>query len=399
MDLSIIIVSYNVRYFLEQCLHTIFTSEGDFSYEVYVVDNASKDESLKYLRTRFPKTSYPQLHFIENVRNVGFGRANNQALEYAKGEYILFLNPDTLLTEYTLHHCLNFAREHNDLGAMGVMMLQTNGLLAYESRRGLPTPWTAFCKMSGLSSLFPKSKWFGQYYLRFLDEKQASEIEIVSGAFMMLQHKSLQRLGGFDEQFFMYGEDIDLSYRMLQDGLKNYYFPTPILHYKGESTQKSSFRYVHVFYGAMLIFFRKYYHHYAAIFSLPIKAAIFGKALMALISGAFSNMKKFLHPEEEAKLGNQLYIGPHSNQVKTLSESYGIVINCIAGDENKISAQDIKKYIPKDCVHIIFDTSCFSYAYILDFFRQSSHKYFIGTYSPVSKQLITGSYVLSPPEQ
>ena len=166
MDLSIIIVSYNVRYFLEQCLFSIYGSKGNFEYEVFVVDNASKDGSVNYIRHRFPHREYPTLHVIENVRNVGFGRANNQALERAKGKYVLFLNPDTLLAENTLADCLAFAESHEDLGALGVMMLQTNGLFANESRRGLPTPWTAFCKMSGLASLFPKSRIFGRYYMR-----------------------------------------------------------------------------------------------------------------------------------------------------------------------------------------------------------------------------------------
>lgn len=398
MDLSIIIVSYNVRYFLEQCLNSIYSSKGKVKFEVFVVDNASKDESIKYLRKQFPKGQYTNLHFIENIRNVGFGRANNQALNQATGKYVLFLNPDTLLTEHTLEDCVEFAQRHQDLGALGVKMLQTNGRFAFESRRGLPTPWTAFCKMMALSSLFPKSRCFGKYYMRFLDENEASEIEIVSGAFMMLQRESLQRLGSFDEQFFMYGEDIDLSYRMLRGGLRNYYLPTPILHYKGESTQKSSFRYVHVFYGAMLIFFKKYYHHYAAIFSIPIKAAILVKAFMALISGWLSKMKHFLHPEKENKLGKQLYVGPNAHKVRDLANSYGIDVVCIKGNEIDTTSEDIAQQMPKDCVHIIFDTSCFSNDFILNYFQTSDHKQFIGTYSPKTKQIITGSYVLSPTE-
>lgn len=396
MDLSIIIVSYNVRYFLEQCLFSIYGSKGNFEYEVFVVDNASKDGSVNYIRNRFPHREYPTFHVIENVRNVGFGRANNQALERAKGKYVLFLNPDTLLTENTLADCLTFAESHEDLGALGVMMLQTNGLFANESRRGLPTPWTAFCKMSGLASLFPKSRIFGRYYMRYLDKEQPSEIEIVSGAFMLLKNDSLKRLGGFDEQFFMYGEDIDLSYRMLRGGMKNYYLPTPMLHYKGESTQKSSFRYVHVFYGAMLIFFKKYYHHYAAIFSIPIKMAILAKALMALMSGMFHQMKHFLHPEKEIKLGTQLYVGPNGKQMRHLAQSYGIDVTVMPGDESCVSAEDIARHIPKGCVHVIFDTSCFSYTYILEYFRQSNHKYFVGTYNPQTGRMITDSYVLSP---
>lgn len=399
MDLSIIIVSYNVRYFLEQCLHSIYASKGNIDLEVFVVDNASKDESIKYIRKRFLRQDYPNLHLIENVRNVGFGRANNQALERAEGKYVLFLNPDTILTDHTLSDCLAFAESHQDLGALGVQMLQTNGLFANESRRGLPTPWTAFCKMAGLATIFPKSRLFGRYYMRYLDKEKPSEIEIISGAFMMLKNESLKRLGAFDEQFFMYGEDIDLSYRMLRGGLKNYYLPTPMLHYKGESTQKSSFRYVHVFYGAMLIFFKKYYHHYASVISIPIKVAIMVKALMALLSGVIIQMKHFLHPEKEEKLGRQLYVGPHGEDVRVLAESYGVDIQTMFGDEKNIKEEDIARNIPKECVHIIFDTSVFSYTYMLDYFRRSNHKYYIGTYNPKTGRIITGAYVLSPAEE
>ena len=238
MQLSIIIVSYNVKYFVEQCLLSIYRSEGipPDEFEVLVIDNFSADHSVPYLRQQFPAADYPQLHLIANNRNVGFGKANNQALKQAKGKYILFLNPDTLLTEHTLADVLRFAETKADLGALGAHMLQTNGHFALESRRGMPTPWVSFCRMSGLGTLFPHSRLFGRYYLSFLPIGQPHAIDIVSGAFMMVPHRALQQNGGFDEDFFMYGEDIDLSYRLLQQGLQNYYCPTLMLHYKGEST-------------------------------------------------------------------------------------------------------------------------------------------------------------------
>ena len=395
MDLSIIIVSYNVRYFLEQCLFSIYGSKGNFEYEVFVVDNASKDGSVNYIRHRFPHREYPTLHVIENVRNVGFGRANNQALERAKGKYVLFLNPDTLLAENTLANCLAFAESHEDLGALGVMMLQTNGLFANESRRGLPTPWTAFCKMSGLASLFPKSRVFGRYYMRYLDKNQPSEIEIVSGAFMLLKNDSLKRLGGFDEQFFMYGEDIDLSYRMLRGGMKNYYLPTPMLHYKGESTQKSSFRYVHVFYGAMLIFFKKHYKHYNFILSFPIKLAIILRAIMALIVQQTQNLHKFLHPRNGKMPKRMLYIGKSSDMVKQIAEEYGLSIDYLSANETSLpKGHHSLTTSPTYYSQIIYDISDFSIGFILDRFEEKPYKQVqIGTFNAERGIIITNNNI------
>ncbi|MCF0236790.1 MAG: glycosyltransferase family 2 protein, partial [Bacteroidaceae bacterium] len=234
MQVSIIIVSYNVRHYLRQCLQSVWQSaqSAGLEVEVFVVDNHSTDDSIAHLRQHFgayeqgrmPKA---RLHLIANKVNVGFGRANNQALKRCTGKYVLFLNPDTIVTERTLADCWAEAERHEHLGAIGVAMLHTNGRFAHESRRGLPTPWTAFCKMSGLARLFPRSKTFGHYYMRYLDENEAHSIEIVSGAFMWCSHQALKECGGFDEQFFMYGEDIDLSYRFLLAGYDNRYLPTP----------------------------------------------------------------------------------------------------------------------------------------------------------------------------
>ena len=239
-------------------------------------------------------TDNRHLHIIANRHNLGFGKANNLALKKATGEFILFLNPDTILTEHTLHDCIAFARTRPNLGGLGVKMLRDNGEFALESRRSLPTPWTSFCKITGLATLFPKSKLFGKYNLRFQSEDESSQIDIISGAFLFAKHEVLKKTGGFDEQFFMYGEDIDLSYRILKAGYKNYYLPTPILHYKGESTHKNSFRYVHVFYEAMLIFFRKHYRHYSLLLSIPIMAAIILSACLSLVSRQLRRFKRFL---------------------------------------------------------------------------------------------------------
>ncbi len=278
VKLSVVIVSYNVRYYLEQCLRSLFRSSIDGEMEVFVVDNDSQDDSLAYLRPLFP-----QVHYIQNAENVGFSRANNQAIRQARGEYVLLLNPDTILCEETLSTCLSFMDSHPEAGATGVAMYSHNGRFAWESRRGLPTPWTAFCRMSGLGTLFPHSHTFGRYYMRYISRLEVGEIEVVSGAFFLVRHEALRQVGLLDEDFFMYGEDIDLSYRLLKAGWKNYYLPTPILHYKGESTQKSSYRYVHNFYEAMLIFFNKHFRQQYRLFASLIPMAVRLRAAMDMM--------------------------------------------------------------------------------------------------------------------
>lgn len=298
MDISIIIVSYNVKDYLRQCLRSVWASvrESGLDVEVFVVDNNSADHSVEYIREVFPAASYPTLHIIAGRCNVGFGRANNLAVRQSKGKYILFLNPDTVITEHTLNDCFRHAEAHDNVGAIGVKMLNVNGEFALESRRGLPTPWVAFCKMAGLGSLFPRSRTFGKYYMRYLDHNEVAEIEILSGAFMFCSRRAIEACGVFDEQFFMYGEDIDLSYRFLKGKFHNWYVPTPILHYKGESTHKGSYNYVHTFYEAMLIFFRKHFKTATIFLSIPVKMAIIGQAAWALMRQQARALGQYLYP-------------------------------------------------------------------------------------------------------
>lgn len=249
--------------------------------EVFVVDNDSIDASVDMVREKFP-----QVKLIANKDNVGFSRANNQAIREAKGEYILLLNPDTVVEEDTFSRCVEFMDEHPDAGGLGVRMIDGKGAFLPESKRGLPTPAVAFYKIFGLSSIFPKSKKFGQYHLGYLDEFEVNEIDVLSGAFMLMRKKALDEVGLLDEAFFMYGEDIDLSYRIQKGGYKNYYFPkTQIIHYKGESTKKSSVNYVFVFYRAMIIFAEKHFSQKnAKLFSFLINCAIYFRASLALFS-------------------------------------------------------------------------------------------------------------------
>ncbi len=296
MKLSVIIVNYNVKHFLEQCLHSVYKAAKNIETEVFVVDNNSVDGSAQLVREKFPN-----LYFIENKENVGFSKANNQAVKLAKGEYILLLNPDTVVEEDTFKKVTGFMDNHPEAGGLGVKMIDGKGNFLPESKRGLPTPWVAFYKMFGLSKLFPNSRKFGKYHLSYLNENEIHEVEILAGAFMLLRKETLDKVGLLDETFFMYGEDIDLSYRIIKGGFKNYYFPeTTIIHYKGESTKKGSLNYVKVFYTAMIIFARKHFSGgNAGVFSAIIHFAIWVRAFISIFRRAFD---KILFPVIDASL-------------------------------------------------------------------------------------------------
>lgn len=395
MKLSVIIISYNVKHYIEQCIRSIWRSaeHAGIETEVFVVDNNSRDNSIEHLQHLFPAASYPHLHLIANSRNVGFGRANNQAARQAKGKYILFLNPDTLLTENTLGDCIKFADTRSDLGGLGVRMIKADGAFAFESRRGLPTPWTAFCKMSGLAAAFPYSKLFGKYYMRYLDENQIEEIEILSGAFFMTTKKALERCGLFDEDFFMYGEDIDLSHRMRLAGLHNYYHPTIILHYKGESTQKSSYRYVHVFYEAMLIFFKKHYRHYHQALSIPIKLAIIARAIIALCSRGLESLGRYLSLGVKEKEEKYLFIGSEKNipEIKQIAERWQLDIEYVTASEADLPQGHLQlKDIAAHRYYVIYDMDVYSHSTVLNIFYNSPKTHSLGTYSGQSRTAITG---------
>lgn len=279
--LSVVIVNYNVQFFLEQCLNSVRIAAQQIPTEVFVVDNISVDESVSMVREKFP-----EVKLIANQENVGFSRANNQAIREAQGEYVLLLNPDTVVEEDCFKKVVNFMDQNPDSGGLGVKMVDGKGRFLPESKRALPSPSVAFWKIFGFSNLFPKSKIFGRYHLGHLDKDQTHEVEILSGAFMLMRHETLDKVGLLDENFFMYGEDIDLSYRIILGGYKNYYFSgTSIIHYKGESTKKSSVNYVLVFYRAMVIFAQKHFSQKnAKTFSLLINLAIYLRAGAAIAS-------------------------------------------------------------------------------------------------------------------
>ncbi len=386
--LSVIIVNYNVKFYLEQCLDSVRRASQGLPVEVFVVDNLSTDGSVEYLCGRFPEVT-----FIENRENVGFARANNQAIRQSKGEYVLLLNPDTIVGEDTLARCVAFMESHPEAGAAGAYMLHVDGTFAPESRRGLPTPFVAFCKMTGLTTLFPKSRLFGRYYMRYLDENEVNEIEIISGAYMLLRREALDKVGLLDEDFFMYGEDIDLSYRVLKGGYKNYFLPVRMLHYKGESTVKNSYRYVYTFYEAMRLFFRKHYGHYSWAISLPINLAIWMQSFIVYIGNRLRYHKK---SDKVASLGNALVIGDARmlEEVRALLLKYHPngkheFVETISSEGHLTSGVNLLGYDT-----VVYDMEHYSYGEVLRLLEKTpGNTLRLATYSSRTKVLITDNKI------
>ncbi|MEO6136723.1 MAG: glycosyltransferase [Ginsengibacter sp.] len=280
MQLSVIIINYNVKYFLEHCLCSVAKAMKDIDGEIIVIDNNSSDGSAVFFQDKFP-----EVNFVWNSTNTGFAKANNQGIALARGEYILFLNPDTIIAEDTLEKSIAFIKKENNNCALGIKMLDGSGKFLKESKRAFPDPLTSLYKLSGLARVFPSSTIFGKYHLGFLDENKNHEVDVLAGAYMMVTRKILEKVKGFDEDYFMYGEDIDLSYRIQEAGFKNYYFSeSTIIHFKGESTRKDSLRYVKMFYKAMSIFVKKHYGgSKAGAFNALLHVAIWARATMSAI--------------------------------------------------------------------------------------------------------------------
>ena len=292
LDLSVVVVNYNVREFLEQALRSVFRAGEHLSMEVFVVDNNSVDGSAAMVRAEFPS-----VRLLVNDENVGFSRANNQAIHEARGRYLLILNPDTIVQEDTFSKLIRFMDSHPEAGAVGCKILHPDGSFARESRRAFPTPRVAFYRLVGLSALFPGSRTFGRYNMTYLPENEVAEVDALSGSCMLVRKDALyqSRTGGgsgaglLDESFFMYGEDLDWCYRIQRAGWKIYYTPeTQIIHYKGESTKKGELKYVRLFYGAMLQFSEKHLEgRYSRFFALLVRIGIVFRAVASLLAKAF----------------------------------------------------------------------------------------------------------------
>jgi GT2 family glycosyltransferase len=290
MQLSIVIVNYNSKLLLENCLVSIKKASEEIKTEIIIVDNNSTDGSKEQLPSEFPGVK-----FICNNENIGFAKACNLGSKIASGKYILFLNPDTILSETSLTDCISFFESHPDAGAAGVRLMDIQKNFLKESKRGLPTPSTSFYKLFGLSALFPRSKIFSNYYQGHLPEKAINPVDVLSGAFMMIRRHVFEKLNGFDERFFMYGEDIDLSLRILQAGYKNYYLGTiSVMHLKGGSTSYN-YKYVNDFYGAMNMFVKKHYLRKPFLFRLLLYMGIYVRKLLAMFGLLFKRKSTIAH--------------------------------------------------------------------------------------------------------
>lgn len=279
MKLSVVIVNYNVKEELTFCLSSVQRALQDVEGEVFVVDNHSADGSCDVVKTLFPWVT-----LIENAENLGFARANNIAIKKSCGEYVLLLNPDTVVEQDTFSKMLAFMDEHDNCGGLGVKMLDAQGTFLPESKRGIPTPWVAFCKLFGLYKLFPKSEKCNRYYLSNIPQDAVAEVEILAGACMLLRKSVLDEVGLLDETYFLYGEDVDISYRILQAGYKNYYFPeTSIIHLKGASTKKLEVKSVREFYRSMEIFCERHFTEYNRLFLLFVKLGINVRMAFAML--------------------------------------------------------------------------------------------------------------------
>lgn len=385
---SVIIVSYKVRYYIEQCLNSVLRSVPDA--QILVVDNNSDDGSVDFLRERFP-----QVELVANDFNAGFGKANNMALRKAEGRYVLFLNPDTVVAERTVPGCVDYMDAHPEVGAVGVRMQYGDGRFALESRRSLPTPSVSFWHMTGLGRLFPKSRVFAKYHRTYLDKDSECPIDVVSGAYMFIRKEALDKTGGFDESFFMYGEDIDLSYRILEQGYQNRYLPLPIVHYKGESTNKTSYRYAKVFYDAMIIFFNKHFRRYSRLFALIVRVVLGFKKI-----GTYIGQNLHAHSRRLTDYSEKcLYVGRKETfaDVERLVSVSGILRDVQLVEGAGDVGSTLQGRLGSDVDAVLFDTDAFSYDAIMFWMynRASEGKrYTMGLYSEKTGKLITEDEVL-----
>jgi N-acetylglucosaminyl-diphospho-decaprenol L-rhamnosyltransferase len=377
MQLSVIIVSYNVKYFLEQCLYSVEAACNNIDAEIFVVDNASTDNSIEYLQPKFPS-----IKFIQNNFNEGFAKANNKALQFAKGDYILYLNPDTIIAEDTLLNCVQFLNKNKSAGAVGVKMIDGSGNFLPESKRAFPSIIASFFKMSGLASLFSHSAFFNRYALGNLDENKTHEVDILPGAFFMASRNILLQLNGFDEDFFMYGEDIDLSYRIKQTGYKNYYLGNlSIIHFKGESMQTNKTVYVKNFYETMKIFVRKHYKN---------QSANFLNASIALSKAAASVKYKFLSTKKEGKNFNFLLVG---DDIETaLAEKILLLYNKSVQKINSLNQLNKDSSFKKTNPAIVFCIGNLSYAETISFIQKNKNKYAYFWHKANSQSIMGSNY-------
>ena len=325
LKLSIIIVNYKVPQFLEQCLFSVYNataklkSELSFKSEIIVVDNNSEDNSVEMI-----KTKYPKVILIKNKDNQGFSKANNTGFKISKGNYILLLNPDTLVSEDLFTSIIPYADKNTKAGAIGVQLTDANGNFQPESKRQYPTPARSFSKLFGLANLFPNSKKFNSYINSQTDPDKIFTTEILSGAFMFIRRSAAEKTKLLDESFFMYGEDIDLSYRILQAGYENIYFgKKKVLHYKGESTKTDSHRYISVFYNAMHIFSRKHFTKNRPVLGIFLSSGIFLRSSLAHLFLSIKTLgKKIKYKKHNSSTTKMILIIGNESSKKDIAQIY-----------------------------------------------------------------------------
>jgi len=378
MQLSVIILNYNVRYFLELCVLSVQSALETIDGEIIVIDNNSQDDSCQMMKQRFPNVK-----LIQNKENLGFPKGNNIGVTQAKGEYICILNPDTVVAEDTFTKVLAFAQKQSDLGIVGCKLIDGAGNFLPESKRGVPTPWVAFTKITGLYKLFIKSGTYGKYYAQHLNENQTGKTDILVGAFMLMQRDLCLDVGGFDEDCFMYADDIDLSYRILQKGKSNYYFhETSVIHYKGESTVKDE-TYLKRFQEAMNFFYKKHFC-VPVLFSLFMKLGIVFFSLVKMFQGKpFRNFGLTTTPKS--------YLLYSAN--KKLVEKLRLVL------QNKVQFHDLKtekmvisySVISKIGTEVILDNEFISFKDSIAILESSRNKGFTFKIIPKTANFLVGS--------
>jgi len=373
MQISVIILNYNVRFFLEQCVLSVEKALQNIDGEIIVVDNDSPDDSCEMMKQRFPN-----IKLIENKENTGFPKGNNIGVAHAKGEYLCILNPDTVVAEDTFEKLLAFAQTKTDMGIIGCKLVDGTGRFLPESKRSIPTPFVAITKMVGLYRMFPKVSTFGRYYAKHLSENETGKVEVLVGAFMLIRREFYQKLNGFDEAFFMYGEDIDLSYRSLQEGKNNYYFAdTTVIHYKGESTVKDK-KYLQSFQNAMELFYKKHF-----------KISFFFKAFMNLGTFLFATIKKNQTAGPSRKIAAyKLFSNDTDLRIKVenlLGKKVTLIDSTHKNDLNSPTDESDKN------IEIIFDNNVWTFKAIIDFMERHKNKRVTFKILPANSDFILGS--------
>ncbi len=374
MQLSVIILNYNVRYFLELCVQSVQKAIRDMDAEIIVIDNNSSDDSCAMMKQRFPN-----VRLIENGVNSGFPKGNNIGVSEAKGEYLCILNPDTVVAEDTFGRVLAFAKSKTDLGIVGCKLIDGTGNFLPESKRGVPTPWVAFTKISGLYKFFPNFSLFNKYYAQHLDQNETGKVDILVGAFMVMQRELYNELGGFDENCFMYSDDIDLSYMALQKGKQNYYFhETTVIHYKGESTVKDE-TYMRRFQQAMDFFYKKHFKG-SAFFSVFMKIGILFFSFVKMFQGkpqAKKQPNRYILLSDNESLREKLEVKLQKNVERADLQNGKIVFS--------------QTFSEKKNAEVILDSNYLSFKTVIHFFEINKNKSFTFKLLPKQSNFVIGS--------